>query len=45
MTDEQVNDFYEKLKSFFGENLPDLDHEPIRFAYYVKLYTYCNGKE
>ena len=27
------------MLEWFGE-LPDPDHEPIRFAYYVKLYNY-----
>lgn len=45
MNEEQLNKFYEQLKEYFGESLPDLDHEPIRFAYYVKLYLYCNGKQ
>lgn len=40
MTDEQALDFYEKMKSQFGDKLPDPDHEPIQFSYFVKLYKY-----
>lgn len=29
-----------ELVEMFGDKLPDPIHEPIRFAYYVKLYFY-----
>lgn len=42
MTDEQALEMYEALKTYFGDDLPDPEHEPIRFAYYVKVYKYYN---
>jgi hypothetical protein len=40
MTDSEALDFYEKLKLHFGDKLPDPDHEPLQFSYYVRLYKY-----
>jgi len=40
MTPEDV---WDELVAMFGDRLPDMDHEPIRFAYYVKLYLYQKG--
>ena len=44
MTDQEVLDFYNKLVEHYGDALPNFEHEPIRFAYYVKLYKYIKGK-
>jgi hypothetical protein len=41
VTDEQVLAKYEKMLEYFGE-LPDPEHEPIRFAHCVKVYDYYN---
>lgn len=41
MTDEEVIKMYESMLEYFGE-LPDPEHEPIRFAHYVKVYRYYN---
>lgn len=38
MTDQQVIDLYNEMVAHFNGNVPDIDHEPIRFAYYVKLF-------
>lgn len=38
MTDEEVLHQYNKMVEVFGDQLPHPVHEPIRFAYYVKLY-------
>lgn len=40
MTDQEVLEHYERMKEYFDGELPDPDHEPRRFAYYVKLYRY-----
>ena len=40
MTDTQLEKHYEKLKEIYGDALPHPDHNPILFAYYVKLYKY-----
>lgn len=36
-------DVWDELVAMFGDRLPDMDHEPIRFAYCVKLYLYQKG--
>lgn len=40
MTDEQVTKHYNKLVEMYGDRLPDPEHEPMQFAYIVKLYKY-----
>jgi hypothetical protein len=40
MQNEEVLRIYEDMVKVFGNNLPNPDQEPIRFAYYVKLYRY-----
>jgi hypothetical protein len=29
---------YNRMVEIWGEKLPNLEHEPLRFAYYVSLY-------
>ena len=29
-----------ELVEMFGDKLPNPIHEPVRFAYYIKLYNY-----
>jgi hypothetical protein len=43
MTDEQAVTALQEMREMFGE-LPSMDHEPIRFAHYVKLYQYYKSK-
>lgn len=38
MTDEEIARVYEEMKNMFGDNLPDPEHYPRIFAYYIKLY-------
>jgi len=40
MSDEEALAFYDKLKQHYGDRLPDPDHEPLQFAYCVKLFKY-----
>lgn len=40
MTDDELEQHYQNMLLTFGENLPNLEKEPIRFKYYVKLYKY-----
>lgn len=40
MNDEQVIKKYQELIDEFGDKLPNPEHCPKEFAYYVKLYTY-----
>ena len=44
MTDEEALKMYEEMVEFFGE-VPNLEHEPIRFAYYVKLFKYYKERQ
>jgi hypothetical protein len=39
MTDEEVLHHYDRMVDIFGQ-LPHPDHEPIRFAFFVKIYKY-----
>jgi hypothetical protein len=39
MTEEEVEIMYAEMEKYFGV-LPSVDHEPKRFAYYVKLFKY-----
>lgn len=38
MTDEQALVLYAAMEAEFGDNLPNFEHHPIQFAYYVKLF-------
>ena len=40
MTDEEALFMYEKMKQHYGQKLPDPEHSPLEFAYFVKLYKY-----
>jgi hypothetical protein len=40
MTDEEALEKYDLLKEYFKDDLPNPEQEPIRFAYYVKLYKF-----
>lgn len=40
MTDQEIQTAYEEMVEMWGDKLPNLEHEPIRFAYYVRMYKY-----
>jgi hypothetical protein len=40
MTDKEALDLYDEIKKMFGEALPDPDHYPKQFAYFVSLYRH-----
>lgn len=42
MSDEEIQKHSAGLIEMFGDSLPDIDHEPVRFAFYVKMYRYFN---
>jgi len=44
MSEQELFDLYNKMRERWGEALPDPEHEPIRFQYYIKLYNYCKDK-
>ena len=44
MTDEEALQFYADMMLHYG-TLPNFEHEPIQFAYRVKLYKYYKERE
>lgn len=44
MTDEEFMFHYENMKKLF-KDVPDPEHFPKTFAYFVKLYKYYYGKQ
>lgn len=44
MTDEEILKAYEEMVERWGDALPNPEHEPRRFAYFVKLYNYYKGR-
>jgi hypothetical protein len=40
MTDDEVLQAYDEMLKEWGDKLPNPIHEPIRFAYYVRMYKY-----
>lgn len=41
MTDEEALEKYKKMEEYFGE-LPNFEHHPRQFMYYIRLYDYYN---
>ena len=39
-----MNELHDKLIERYGDALPSPIHEPIRYAYYVRLYNYVKDK-
>jgi hypothetical protein len=44
MTDEQIEAAYNEMVQMWGDKLPNPEQEPIRFAYYVRMYKYFKEK-
>jgi hypothetical protein len=40
MSDEEIIKMYDEMIELWSDKLPNFEHEPIRFAYYVKMYRY-----
>jgi hypothetical protein len=40
MSTEELQKIYKEMEEIFGEHLPNPEQEPIRFAYYARLYKY-----
>jgi hypothetical protein len=38
LNNEEALKLYEKMSEIYGEHLPHPIHEPIRFAYYVRIF-------
>ena len=45
MTDEEVQKIYADLEKEFGDNLPNYQHQPRQFLYYIKLYIHKKNLE
>lgn len=45
MTDEEAMNLINEMQKMFGDDLPNLEQEPIRFAYYVKLYKFYTERK
>lgn len=43
MTDEQILDTYNRMVAHYGDSLPNPEHYPKQFQYYVKLFTYTEN--
>lgn len=44
MTDEEVLRIYENMVHIYGDKLPNPEHEPMVFSYFVKLYKYYHAE-
>jgi hypothetical protein len=44
MTNQEILEFYNKMVEFYGPALPNPEHQPIQFAYLVKLFKYHTEK-
>jgi hypothetical protein len=44
MSDDDVLKLYNEMVEWFGDTLPNFEHEPIRFAHCVKLYRYYKSR-
>lgn len=45
MTDQEIEQAIKEMIEMWGDNLPNPEQEPKRFAYYVKLYLYYKGRQ
>jgi hypothetical protein len=45
MTNEEIEVAYTKMVEIWGDKLPNPEHEPIRFAYYVKMFRYLKAQD
>jgi hypothetical protein len=45
MTDDEVLKLYNEMVEYYGDALPNFEHEPIRFAYYVRNFNYYKSRQ
>lgn len=45
MTNEEIENMIEEMQKMFGDDLPNPIQEPIRFAYYIKLYKFYTERK
>jgi hypothetical protein len=44
MTEDQFIRLYDEFLTFYNNDVPSMEHEPLRFEYYVKLFLYSRKK-
>ena len=44
MTNEEIENAYNEMIEMWGDKLPNFEHEPLRFAYYVRMWKYYKEK-
>lgn len=45
MSPKEIRAAYKEMKDRWGSELPNFEHEPKRFAWYVKLYKYYKARD
>lgn len=45
MTDLEALKTYAMMQDIFGDDLPNFEHHPRQFSYYVKLYRYYHERQ
>ena len=45
MTDQEIEQAYNEMVDWWGDKLPNPEHEPKRFDYYVRMYRYLKERE
>jgi hypothetical protein len=43
VTEKEIEDAYNEMFEWWGDKLPNFEHEPLRFAYYVRMYKYLKN--
>jgi hypothetical protein len=43
VTDKEIEDAYNEMVEWWGDKMPNFEHEPLRFAYYVRMYKYLKS--
>lgn len=44
MTDEEMIQIYNEMVDYYGSKLPNPEHQPIEFKYYLTLYLYYRNR-
>jgi hypothetical protein len=44
MTNAELATIYSEFLNFYNNKVPSMEHEPVRFNYYIKLFLYSRRK-
>lgn len=44
MSEKEILEFYNDMCEHYGDSMPNPEHEPRRFAFYVKLFKYIRNR-